>query len=111
MKLRLGIRKFLNKPGIQDQAYIIAEIEDTSKKKEENLSKYSARPHIKLKFSDCQEQISYDFDWDSPAERRNSLKKIDIMLETLTKFREALIIEQELYAARAKEKGWDRNDS
>lgn len=106
MKMRTGVRKFLNKPGFHDRACIIAEVEDTSKKKSDSLNRWDAIPHVKLLIADCDKKVTFDFDWDTPSDRKNSLQKVDVMIDALVKFREALEAEQKLYAERKKVNGW-----
>lgn len=57
-----------------------------------------------LRISDCYRVASFDFDLDTPGDRQSSLYKIDVLIETLTQFREALAIEATRAAERSRSK-------
>lgn len=99
-----GGRSMLNNPGYHSTAAMVAEIEDSSTWKipENNADDYMywSRPTSTLTVSDCTRSITMDFDWDSQRDRDNSLHKIDVMINLLTRFREGMAIEQERYVAR-----------
>ena len=42
---------------------------------------------LELRLSDCDRVVSFDFDLDSADGRRNSLYKVDVMIDSLCKFR------------------------
>ena len=102
---RIRVRKFLNRIGYHAGAYILAEVEDSTK--------HGEREHgwpyvdINLTLADCGRVVSFDFDIDSAGSRANSLRKIDLMIDTLIDFREALRTEAELAATRPRSGGLD----
>lgn len=88
----LYIRKFLNKPKHQQGAFVIAAVEreeshweDSSGGKRTNLWYYYT-----LQVADCNRNISLDFQ-ERKEERANNLHKIDLLLDTFTKFRAAMV--------------------
>ena len=125
MKVR-GKRFLLNLPGTQATAAIVAEVQNTSSWKpgtdyEGNpivnpYDTYLITPNTTLQISDCTRSISFSFDWNDDSERKNSLRKVDKMIEALTSFREGLEIEQTLFTERkkaldAKKKEYDKTRS
>lgn len=50
--------------------------------------------------SNCDRSIAFEINFGSESERRNTLHKIDTMIETLSAFREAVADEQRLYVER-----------
>ncbi|MGH2728973.1 MAG: hypothetical protein ACRDJI_00025 [Actinomycetota bacterium] len=100
MPYRVRIRRFLNLTGFHAGAYVLAEVEDSTKhRKGKHGWPYV---HIDLTLADCSRTVSFDFDIESAAARRNSLRKIDILIETLTMFREGLVAETELASQRRR---------
>lgn len=71
-------RQFLNRPGIHEGAYVLASVAADS------------RHHV-LCISDCDRVIRLEFDRSSARRRRNALHKLDLLIDTLTGFRAALI--------------------
>lgn len=94
MARRFYTRRFINKRGHHAGGYILAFVEDTSKRKGDD-------PWIDVEFTiaDCGRQISLSFDVASD-ELPNSLHKIDLLLDTMSKFRTALVEEGRLAAER-----------
>ena len=94
MPNRYYTRRFLNRRGHHAGGYVLAYVEDTSKRR-------GARDWTDIEFtiSDCGRQISLSFDVD-PGELGNSLYKVDLLIDTLTKFRAALVEEGRLAAER-----------
>jgi hypothetical protein len=84
-------RQFLNQPGYNGMANIIANIERV---KYDN-SKFPEYLSIDFGIADCTRQITLTFDCDTPEERQNSLYKANKMVEMLTNFRDALASEFE----------------
>jgi hypothetical protein len=102
MPYRVRIRKFLNKPGFHAGAYVLAEVEDSTKRKK---GKHGwPYVHVDLTLADCSRVVSFDFDLSSAKQRANSLHKIDILVESLTQFRDALRAEADLAAERSRGK-------
>ena len=98
MRHRLRTRRFLNIQGYSGNAFISAAVEDsTNHKKGEHGWPWS---NIELVLSDCSRVISLDFPLDTPGERRNSLRKIAILVDTLAEFQAALEAEAELAEKR-----------
>lgn len=88
------IREFLNLPGSHAGAYIIANVEDTKGER--------GYPYLSLTISDCSRQIHLAFDLDSSEARRNDFHKIDLLINTLTDFRQAMV------QAAINQRKWER---
>ncbi len=100
MPYRVRIRKFLNKPGYCAGAYVFAEVEDSTKHKR---GKHGwPYVHVDLTLADCSRIVSFDFDLSSACHRVNSLQKIDVLVDALTQFRDALQAEADLAAERGR---------
>ena len=93
---RYYTRRFLNKRGFHAGGYVLAAVEDTSKRRGDRVW-----PTIELTIADCGRQISLDFDVD-PGDLANSLHKVEVLVGTLTKFRAALVEEGRFAAERAE---------
>lgn len=95
---RVRIRRFLNVLGYNAGAYILAVVEDSSR----HVRGKHGWPYseIDLTLADCGRVVTFDFDLTTPGTRRNSLRKINVMIETLTAFQEALQAEAELAESR-----------
>lgn len=96
MKYRVNVRKFLNLKGYLSGAYVIAQIQDTT-----DLGKNDwpfVRPTLTI--SDCSRVVDLEFHLYSAGARRNSLRKIDLLISTLEEFRAALEIEADLASTR-----------
>lgn len=78
-------RQFLNKPGYNGMANIVAEIShDWWREKE------FADIDITLGIADCNRQITFTFDMDSDEDWENNIYKIDKMAEMMTNLKVAL---------------------
>ena len=98
MRYRLRTRRFLNIQGYSGNAFISAAVEDsTNHKKDEHGWPW---PDVELILSDCYRVVSLDFHLRTPGDRRNSLRKIAILVDTLTEFQTALEAEAKLAAKR-----------
>ncbi len=95
MPNRYYTRRFLNRRGHHAGGYILAFVEDTSKRTPE-----IEWTDIAFTLADCNRQISLSFEVD-PESLANSLHKVDVLIDTLTKFRVALVEEGRLSAERA----------
>jgi len=73
-------------------AFAIAIVEDTSEIAMDEVDSWKWG-EIKLMFSDCYRNISFEFDLSSIEERENSLQKIRLIAEVVNSFREAIEIE------------------
>lgn len=113
MKVR-GKRMLLNNPGIETTAAIVAEVEDTRGWKDgcyrrggaldwDDETPWNLTPESRLQLSDCSRSIMYTIQWETAAQRRGALAKVDRMIGALTAFREGLAEEQALYVARLAE--------
>lgn len=105
MRYRVQIRRFLNVLGYNAGAYILAAVEDSSKRSADK-DKWSYLD-IDLTMADCGRVVSFDFDLSTRGARRNSIRKIDIMIDTLVQFRGALKEEARLAGQREHRKTRD----
>ena len=105
-RARLDERAFLNYPGFHGGAYVLAYVEDTSGRECEKQPWADRRvppdPRTILELADCKRRINLEFDLTSAAQRANSLHKVDTLLSTLQRFREALETEVVLYDERER---------
>jgi hypothetical protein len=95
---RVDERVRLNFPEFDGGAHVRAFVEDTSVHRIRRRELPS--PRLKLRIADCMNQIHLEFSVDSHELRRNSLHKIETLIETLERFRGGLRAEAELRAAR-----------
>jgi hypothetical protein len=112
-RARVNERAFLNLPGFHGGAYVLAYIEDTSKRgpirdngcDDETCTRrpYNFEPRMILELADCTDRIRLEFDVDSEAGRANSLHKLDTLLAALRVFRQGLVDEFEPYDRRQRE--------
>jgi hypothetical protein len=104
-RTRVCERRFLNKPGFHAGAYVRAELEDTSSRVP-TCSKqgvwFNPEPEVTLELKDCSRSIYLEFDWDTIDGRRNSLHKLDVLVDALTRLRAGLVVEQRLYVERER---------
>ena len=96
--VRVDERVRLNRPDFDGGAEVRVFVEDTSAKR----SRRARSPRLKLRISDCANQVNLEFALDSPELRDNSLFKIETLLGSLTRFRDALLAEAELSAERER---------
>ena len=93
---RVDERTLLNLPEFDGGAHIRCFVEDTS----------AARKHrdarIKLRITDCTNQIHLEFSLGSDEARENALYKANTLIAALHRFRDALAEEAELAARRAR---------
>ena len=102
MHHRLRIRRFLNLPGYHAGAYVVAYVPDSSFCPEGDPHSWCCEPILRI--SDCGRVISLEFDLDAPQEVRNSLHKIDVLVDALTRFRAAIEAEAEARASARKKR-------
>jgi hypothetical protein len=57
-------------------------------------------PRLRLRITDCMNEIHLEFSVDTPDLRANSLHKIETLIASLERFREGLRAEAELRAER-----------
>ena len=96
MPNRYYTRRFLDKRGHHFGGYILAFVEDTSKRRTE-----SDWTDTELTLADCGREISVSFEV-SPEELASSLHKVDVLIETLTRFCASLVDEGCLSAERKR---------
>ncbi len=80
----------LNRPGLYGDAFIRVFVEDTSRRRRRR------DPRIELQIADCTETINLEFSLETPELRENSLFKIDTLLGSLHRLRDALAEEARL---------------
>jgi hypothetical protein len=95
---RVDEHTVLNHPEFDGGAHVRAFVEDTSKQKLRR--RHLPSPRLKLRITDCENQIHLEFSVDSPELRQNSLFKINTLIATLERFRAGLAAEAELRALR-----------
>lgn len=76
-------RVFLNLPRLHGGAYVLA-----------SVSANTAFSYVTV--SDCDRIVRLEFDQTGPRQRRNALRKVDLLIDTLTGFRAALAEAEEL---------------
>ena len=84
----------LNRPGLYGDAYVRVLVEDSRRRRRRG------DPRIALRIADCVNTINLAFSLASPELRENSLHKIDTLLASLHRFRDALAAEVELVERR-----------
>jgi hypothetical protein len=109
-RARVNERWFLNLPGFHGGAYVVAYVEDTSKRDLERCDHhacdgclYNFEPRMILELADCRDRINLEFDVDSDAGRANSLHKLDTLITALRIFRDGIVAEFEPYDRRQRE--------
>ncbi len=90
----------LNLPDFDGGAHVRAFVEDTSAKRLRRRRLPS--PHLKLRITDCDNEIHLWFSVDSAAERENSRHKIDTLIASLERFRAGLEAEAALRRERER---------
>ena len=60
-------------------------------------------PKLKLRIADCANTVHLEFGVECADVRENSLHKIETLIGALERFRDGLVAEAELYAARERE--------
>jgi hypothetical protein len=85
-------------PEYDGGAHVRAFVEDTSARRTHRRT--HPAPRLKLRITDCTNQIHLEFAVDTPDLRANSLHKIETLIASLERFREGLRAEAELRAER-----------
>jgi hypothetical protein len=83
------IRSFLNPVSTGHTSYILAEVESSQN------GEYKWGTNM-LTIADCRRRILIEFFLGTKRARRTSIAKINLLIEVLTRFRGALLKEQEL---------------
>jgi hypothetical protein len=95
---RVDERTLLNYPEFDGGAHVRAFVEDTSAKKVRRGR--LPEPRLKLRITDCCNEINLEFSVESAAYRANSLHKIETLIAALERFRAGLEAEAELRELR-----------
>ena len=98
---RVDEKLLLNLAGFHGGAYVRVFVGDTSAQR---VRRGIPEPRIRLRIADCDNTISLWFELDSAENRENSLFKIDTLLGSLHRFRDALAAEAEDRAVSASRK-------
>jgi hypothetical protein len=96
---RVDERVTLNRPDFDGGAHVRAFVEDTSDRKP-RLRRVPPSPRLKLRITDCVNEIHLEFSVDSHELRENSLYKIATLIAALERFRAGLKAEADLRARR-----------
>jgi hypothetical protein len=102
---RVDERLVLNRPRFDGGAYVRVFVEDTSARR---FRRRPPTPRLRLRLADCAHEVNLEFSVESPELRENALFKADTLLGALTRFREGLAAEAELYARRERAAGGPR---
>jgi hypothetical protein len=105
--VRVDERTRLNRPGLYGDASVRVFVEDTSVCK---WRRQPPVPHLRLRVSDCVNEITLEFSVESAELRENSLFKIDTLLAALHRFRDGLAAEAELFAHRDQHRRTRKED-
>jgi hypothetical protein len=96
---RVDERLFLNRPKFDGGACVRVFVEDTSGRAH-RFRRTPPAPRFRLRITDCAHEVNLEFSVDSAERRENSLFKIETLLGALTRFRDGLAAEADLYAER-----------
>lgn len=108
MPYRVRIRKFLNIQGHSGNGFICAQVEDSTSHEEDKHG--WPWVDIELTLADCSRIVRFDFPLSTPADRRNSLRKIRILVDTLTEFEAAFEAEARIAETRDRKRRGSRSD-
>ena len=87
-------KEFLNLPGLNGMANIVAQIKKSSWG---NSDKNSRNLEVNLSFADCDRKVSMAMSIDEDSyENKNTLYKVDTLIDVLTEFRDVLEIEAKI---------------
>jgi hypothetical protein len=84
-------RVFLASVSTSSTSYVLAEVESS----QGGEYRYG---HYMLSLADCRRRIELEFSLGSARSRRQSVKKLDLLINVLNAFRQALVKEAELIA-------------
>jgi hypothetical protein len=85
------VRKFLNRQHEHNGAFVLADIySETWKYKKGTKKLERTNLYGDLEIADCSRHITLSIDGDSKRSRANTLRKLDLLIETLTGLRAAL---------------------
>ena len=98
VKYRMFRREFLNLPGHNSGAHVLASVEDSSNKAMDE--KYVSGDST-LEIADCYRKIAIDTNTCHDSEEiKNQRHKMNLLIETMVQFREALFAELDLQEIR-----------
>jgi hypothetical protein len=89
----------LNLPGFYGDAYVRVFVGNTSTVSLRRNGELPS-PRLRLRIADCENTIQLEFSLDTAGERENALHKIDTLLGSLQRFRDAMAAEARLCAQR-----------
>ena len=98
--VRVDERTLLNLPEFDGGAEVRVLVEDTSIRRLRRRRLPS--PRLKLRITDCSNEIHLEFSVDSAAKRENSLHKISTLIASLERFRAGLEAEAALRVERER---------
>lgn len=98
-------KEFLNLAGHNGMANVVANIVGSNrnygyKSEDDDLYRHV---YCKLDFADCDRRVSMEIELDDEYSRENALHKVDVLIDVLGEFREALVKEAK-YQARLEKK-------
>jgi hypothetical protein len=108
-KGRVEERHFLNLPGFNAGAYVLAYVEDTSEKElrlptaQKPDTCWAPCPRLSLEIADCENRTHLYFDIEDADDRLNSFHKIDTLITALQAFRVGMAEEVTLRRQRLRE--------
>jgi hypothetical protein len=102
---RVDERLVLNRSQFDGGAYVRVFVEDTSARR---CPRRPPAPRLRLRLADCAHEVNLEFSVESPELRENALFKADTLVGALTRFREGLAAEADLYARRERAAGGRR---
>lgn len=89
----------LNLPAFDGGAHVRVFVEDTSARR---FRRRPPSPRLKLRIADCVNEVHLDFSVHSAELRENSLRKIDLLIGALERFRAGLAAEAALRETRER---------
>ena len=99
MRHHLSIRRFLNRGDHHAGAYVVARVPDRDSCAEPGCNHLWCGD-IVLDIADCSRVVHLSFELASASDRRNSLHKANVLVDVLTRFRDALEVEAARTVAR-----------
>ena len=107
-RARVNERWFLNLPGFHGGAYVVAYVEDTTRRVLEECGCdnrecfVNFEPRMILEIADCNRRVNLVFDVDSEDGVDNSLHKLDTLIAALRVFRGGIVAEAKEYGRRER---------
>lgn len=103
----LGARALLNLPGHHSTGAIVAEVEDSSRWRGRAYGGAKLKPgcdhepKVIFQIANCDRSIQFGSDMETRDEQTNEIYKLDVLIESLEAFRDALKTEHARYNKRA----------